>query len=193
MTARRRGADDAPLLAWGEALRAEKRSRSRLGRRIVIAGAGVGLLLLSAALPPPPRLVWNASASAPIGLYWVTPSMRAEPGDMVVARLPQRYRRLAATRRYLPMNVPLIKRVVAYAGDDVCAHGRHIFVNGRRIAERLGVDAAGSAMPSWHGCMTLRGRQLFLLMDHPASFDGRYVGPTEGGDVIGKARLLWRR
>jgi len=194
MTARRRrGAHDAPLLAWGEALRAEKKRRTDLRRRIAVAGAGLGLLLLSAALPPTPRLVWNASASAPIGLYWVTPGMWADPGDMVIARLPQRYRGLAAIRRYLPLNVPLVKRAVAYAGDQVCARGRHIFVNGRRVAERRDADAAGRTMPSWRGCITLRGRQLFLLMDDPASFDGRYFGPTEGSDVIGKAQLLWRR
>jgi len=36
---------------------------------------------------------------------------------------------------------------------------------------------------------------LFLpvLMDNPASFDGRYFGATEERDIIGKARLLWRR
>ena len=41
MTARRRSADDAPLLAWGEALRAEKKRRIDLRRRIAVAGAGV--------------------------------------------------------------------------------------------------------------------------------------------------------
>ena len=41
--------------------------------------------------------------------------------------------------------------------------------------------------------MVLRGRQLFLLMDSPSSFDGRYFGSTDGEDVIGKATLLWRR
>lgn len=48
-------------------------------------------------------------------------------------------------------------------------------------------------MPTWTGCTRLHGPQLFLLMDNAASFDGRYFGPTEGKDIIGKARLLWRR
>jgi conjugative transfer signal peptidase TraF len=192
MNGRRDHAGDAPLLAWGDALRAAK-TRSRLRRRIVITGAGIAVLLASVAVPPAPRLVWNASASAPVGLYTVTPGASVEPGDMVIARVPASFRRLAAERRYLPMNVPLVKRVAGYAGDEVCVLKNRIFLNGRPIAVRRATDREGRPMPAWHGCIRLHGRQLFLLMDNPASFDGRYFGATEGDDAIGKARLLWRR
>jgi conjugative transfer signal peptidase TraF len=148
-------------------------------------------VLGSAALPPAPRLVWNASASAPIGLYAVSPGAATDPGAMVIARVPQPHRRLAATRRYLPMNVPLVKRVAGVAGDEVCAAGQQVRVNRRPVAERLRVDGKGRPMPTWSGCVRLRGPQRFLLMDTPASFDGRYFGVTEGSDIIGKARLLW--
>src|SRR3546814_19934452 len=74
---------------------------------------------------------------------------------------------------YLPMNVPLVKRVAAYAGDRVCASGLGIFVNGRRVAERRVTDRMGRPMPMWEGCTVLRGRQLFLLMDHPRSEERR--------------------
>ncbi|AMK19625.1 MULTISPECIES: S26 family signal peptidase [Sphingobium] len=193
MRRRRTRADDAPLLTWGDALRADKVRRQRIDRRIFAVGFVIGALGLTITLPPAPRLVWNASASAPIGLYSVTPGAWVEPGEMVIARVPPRYRQLAAIRRYVPLNVPLVKRVAAYAGDEVCALGQEIFVNGRWIAERRTADAEGRPMPMWSGCTILRGRQLFLLMDNPASFDGRYFGPTEGQDVVGKARLLWRR
>jgi len=193
VTGRRARAGDAPLLAWGDALRADKARRSRLRRRVAITGAGIALVLASAALPPAPRLVWNASASAPVGLYAVSPGAALAPGDMVIARVPDPFRRLAAERRYLPMNVPLVKRVTALAGDEVCALGQEIFVNGRWTAERRLADGRGRPMPMWSGCARLRGGQLFLLMDSPASFDGRYFGVTEAGDVVGKARLIWRR
>jgi conjugative transfer signal peptidase TraF len=191
MSGRRATGGDAPLLTWGDALRAAKLRRRLLGKRMAAAGVGLVFVLGSAMFPPAPRLVWNASASAPIGLYAVAPGAFAEPGDMVIARVPETYRRLAAIRRYLPMNVPLVKRVAAAAGDEVCALGQEIFVNGRWIAARRVADGAGRPMPRWSGCVRLRGRQLFLLMDAPASFDGRYFGVTEGRDIIGKARLLW--
>lgn len=193
MSGRRASGGDAPLLAWGDALRAAKLGRRRLEKRIAAVAIGLGVVLGLAAFPPAPRLVWNASASAPIGLYSVSPGALAEPNDMVIARVPEPWRRLAATRRYLPMNVPLVKRVAAAAGDEVCALGQEVFVNGRWIAERRIADGAGRPMPLWSGCVRLRGRQLFLLMDAPASFDGRYFGVTGGDDIIGKARLLWER
>src|SRR3546814_1519836 len=76
-------------------------------------------------------LVWNASASAPIGLYSVSPGVPADPGDMVIARVPQLWRDLAARRHYLPANVPLVKRVAAAAGDDVCGLGQIGRASGR--------------------------------------------------------------
>lgn len=185
---------ELPLLAWGDQLRADKRKRRRLGRRIAITGAGIAALGLTMAFPPSPRLVWNASASAPIGLYAVTPGSEVDPGDMVIARLPDPSRILAASRHYLPANVPLVKRVAAGPGDEICALGPEIFINGRWAAARLSADPHGRPMPWWNGCVRLHGHQFFLLMSSsPASFDGRYFGLTEGSQIIGKARPLWTR
>jgi conjugative transfer signal peptidase TraF len=194
MTRRDRSGTATPLLDWGEQLRASKHKRRVLGRRVLVAGIGITLLGLTMAFPPAPRLVWNASASAPIGLYAVTPGAPVDPGDMVIAHVPDPWRMMAAGRRYIPANVPLVKRVAAVGGDEVCALGREIFINGAWVVERRSADAKGRAMPWWSGCVRLRGRQLFLLMpDSPGSFDGRYFGVTESGSVVGKARLLWAR
>jgi conjugative transfer signal peptidase TraF len=184
---------DTALLGWGHALRAAKRQRKRVLRRSAYVACISTVVLVQAVVTPLPRLVWNVSASAPRGLYLVSPSMLPGTGDMVVARLPAMARSLAAERRYLPENVPLVKRVAAVGGDDVCASGKAITVNGRPVAERRPFDSLGRRMPSWRGCSRLHGRQLFLLTDDPASFDGRYFGVTEGPDVIGKAQLIWRR
>lgn len=194
MTRRDIRGSTTPLLDWGDQLRADKRRRRSLGRRIAITGIGITLIGLTMAFPPAPRLVWNASASAPIGLYAVTPGASVDPGDMVIARVPDPWRMMAAQRRYIPVNVPLVKRVAAVAGDEICALGQEIFINGAWVVERRVADAKGKPMPWWSGCLRLRGRQLLLLMpDSPGSFDGRYFGVTEGGLVVGKARLLWAR
>lgn len=194
MTRRDRSGTATPLLDWGDELRAGKQRRRILGRRAAIVGFGITLLGLTIVFPPAPRLVWNASASAPLGLYAVTHSAPVDAGNMVIARVPDPWRMMAAQRRYIPANVPLVKRVAAVAGDEVCALGREIFINGKWVVERRVADASGRPMKWWSGCVRLRGRQLFLLMsDSPASFDGRYFGVTEGGLVLGKARLLWAR
>jgi conjugative transfer signal peptidase TraF len=193
MSARRQRPADGPLLAWGDTLRAAKLKQARLYRRIAVGSVLVGILLGSAAMPPRRRLVWNATASAPIGLYWVSLEAPVAPGDIVVAWVPVPFQMLAARRHYLPLHVPLVKRVGATAGDEICAVGADIFINGRLAAVRQLRDGRARALPSWSGCRRLRTRQLFLLADNPASFDGRYFGVTESSDVIGKARLLWRR
>jgi conjugative transfer signal peptidase TraF len=193
MSRRQTRGGDAPLLAWGDALRAAKLRRKRLARRGSLVAIISAIVLAPIAAPPTPRLVWNVSASAPKGLYAVSPGAVPRAGDMVVARLPAVFRKLSADRRYLPTNVPLIKRVAAVAGDEVCAFDRTITVNGAPVAERRITDSMGRRMPFWLGCTRLQGGELFLLMEAPASFDGRYFGVSEEKDVIGKARLLWAR
>lgn len=194
MARREKSPGELPLLEWGDRHPADGPLRRRLGWRAAAIGLGIGLLGLTIVVPPSPRLVWNASASAPIGLYAVAPGASVQAGDMVVARLPENWRAFAARRRYLPVNVPLVKQVAAVAGDQVCAVGADVRVNGRRIAERRSADGAGRPLPWWRGCIRLGQGQFFLLMPgRPASFDGRYFGSTEGAQLVGKATLLWRR
>ena len=194
MTRRSDRSAELPLLAWGDQLRADRAKRRRLGHRIAIIGVSIAILGLTIAFPPSPRLIWNASASIPVGLYAVTPGSEVGPGNMVIARLPDPWRKLAASRRYLPANVPLVKRVAAGPGDEICALGTQIFINGRWAAERVAADPRGRPMPWWSECVRLRGHQFFLLMArNPASFDGRYFGLTESSQIIGKARPLWTR
>jgi len=185
---------DLPLFAWGESLRIARARRRTLRRRAVLLGAGIACLGVTVALPPLPRLIWNASASAPIGLYAVSPGARIGRGDMVVAWAPKTARELAAARHYLPRNVPLVKRAAAIAGETVCAADRTVTVNGKPVAVRRNADAAGRPLPAWQGCIRLGPGMVFLLMTGtPDSFDGRYFGPTLAQDVIGRARPLWLR
>lgn len=171
----------------------DMRDRARLWRWILVGLACLLATLATLIFPPAPRLVWNASDSAPRGLYRVFPGSPPGRGDMVIAWAPQAYRNLAAERHYLPSNVPLVKRVAALVGDRVCANGRSILVNGEAVATRLAVDGQGRPMPWWDGCRTLSPGEYLLLMDAPASFDGRYFGISRSDQLVGKARPLWTR
>lgn len=183
----------APVVWLARGRAADRRARRWLGA----AAAGAALVGVSAVLDlglhPAPRLVWNASASAPVGLWRIHPHAAFGVGDMVLASPPPDIRRLAAERRYLPMNVPLLKRVAAADGDIVCALGPWIFINARPVATRLETDARGRSLPWWRGCRRLADGAVLLLMDAPDSFDGRYFGPVERPAVIGKATPLWLR
>jgi type IV secretory pathway protease TraF len=111
---------------------------------------------------------------------------------MVLAWAPDAARRLAAERRYLPYNVPLVKHVAAAGNDRICAAGEAVFVNGQFAALRQSEDASGRPLPWWTGCRLLAPGEAFLLMPGaPDSFDGRYFGATEPSRILGRARLLW--
>lgn len=175
--------------ATARSIRFPRLARLRCGGVLILAAA----LGLTAAMPLRPRLVWNASSSMPTGLYGVSPPRHIVAGDIVIARVPAGWRRLADARRYLPATVLLVKRVAGVSGDTVCAVGQDILINGHRRAERRRADGAGRHMPWWRGCVTLSNGAIFLLTASPASFDGRYFGPTGRDDVIGRAHLLWAR
>lgn len=153
---------------------------------LVCSGLGV-----VSALKPCPRLVWNASGSVPVGLYLVVTSSSLRHGDLVLIRLLQDARNLAADRNYLPSDTPAIKQVAALEGDCICAFGGSVYVNGMRRAGVLLHDSQGRPLMPWRGCLKLARGRIFLLNDAPASFDGRYFGPSLSADVIGILMPLW--
>lgn len=175
---------------------------SRLRRRrarhspsaILVSGVfGLGLIGFSVVADPAPTLVWNASASAPIGLYRVMPGAITR-GDLVLVRPPNAVAQLAAERGYLPMGIPLIKRIAAVADDHVCAVEGRVTINGQAIGRQLRADGMGRPLPHWQGCEIIEPGALFLLMeDAETSFDSRYFGPVQDVNVIGKLAPLWVR
>jgi conjugative transfer signal peptidase TraF len=180
---------ERPLVASGVLQSHRTHCRAR-----VLAFASLALLGLGAAeaLDPAPCLVWNASASAPLGLYWVTRDLPPERGALVLAWPPKEAGALAAARGYLPENVPLVKRIAAMANDVVCANSGIVVINGRMVAQTLLIDRAGRPLPAWNGCRTLRVGEVFLLMEGvPASFDGRYFGPVTTEAIVGRLVPLW--
>lgn len=139
-----------------------------------------------------PALVWNASASVPVGLYRVQPVGRPRVGDLVVVRPPEALARFLANRGYLPRGVPLLKRVAALSGQGVCRTALAITVDGVPLAAALDRDRRGRPLPVWQGCQVLGPDQVFLINpDRPDSLDGRYFGPLPIASVAGQARPLW--
>ena len=157
---------------------------------LIITAIGVVFVAVSAAQIGPKLFVWNASPSVPVGLYWITDGTPRR-GDIVLVELPEPYRTVADQRGYLPKNLPALKRVRALSGDDVCRFARTIFINGAAVSVAQLRDNRGLKLPEWRGCRTLKSKQVFLLTDHPKSFDGRYFGPVDRSAITGIAHPLW--
>jgi conjugative transfer signal peptidase TraF len=115
-------------------------------------------------------------------------------GDLVLVDPPPSIAKFAAQRGYLPVGVPLVKRIAAMAGNTVCAQRNRIFIDGQSVAVRLSTDGEGRPLPSWQGCRTLDQGEVFLLMEGVrTSFDGRYFGPTNISNIVGRLDALWTR
>lgn len=171
-----------------------RRSRPRFVRLALLGASTVGLtgLLLPAIHHSRLRMIWNASASVPLGLYRIDPLPIARVGDMVVVQPSPKLARFMAERRYVEANVPLLKPIAATGGATICRLGLRVTINGRTAVAALARDRFSRPLPTWSGCYRLRPDQLFLIApSHPDSFDGRYFGPVSQAQILGSATPLW--
>ncbi len=148
---------------------------------------GVGSLF-----PTAPRLIWNASASVPVGLYALRGPGRLQVGELVAVRPPEPLAGYMANRRYLPKRVFLLKHILALAGQTVCRRGAAITVDNRAVGAALARDRRGRILPVWRGCRVIRPGEVFLMNRAPRdSFDGRYFGPLPVTSIVGEATPIW--
>ncbi|MBC9250967.1 peptidase [Pseudomonas alcaligenes] len=173
--------------------------RSQLRARLVLAtlcACGLAALAWASFVPPDIRVVYNASDSVPLGWYRVDPpGLRTDPtqdGRIVLIRLPGVVAAFAEQRGYLPMHIPLLKRVGAVTPQEVCVVDRIVRIDGVPVAAVLRTDQLGRPLRAWSGCRRLRPGELFLLSTtNQASFDSRYFGPVGASAVLGVAYPLW--
>jgi conjugative transfer signal peptidase TraF len=159
---------------------------------LIVMVAGVAVLTLTVEPKPMPRVIWNASESVPIGLYSVAPAGQLAVRNLVVAAPPQPLAAFLAEREYLPLGLPLIKRVLALPGQSVCRDEFTIRVDGIEMGTALAHDRRGRALPVWQGCQAIVRGEVFLMnSDEPMSLDGRYFGPIPSSAIIGIAKPLW--
>ena len=162
---------------------------SRLGAVALVGATVASLGVLGLATAHAPKLVvLNESPSLARGLYVRAPSQAAVRGAVVAIAQPGNARAYLAGLR-MPVDVPLLKRVVATAGDSACAAAGRVQLPDRILQVRAR-DRFGAALPVWRGCRRLAAGEVFVVGDTPNSFDSRYFGPVPHGAVEGVFRRL---
>lgn len=152
-----------------------------------ILGAGT-----SVAIHPAPRLIWNATASTPVGLYRLQSVSPLHVGDLIAIRPPTDIAGMLARGGYLPLGVPLLKPVAALPGQVVCRNGAVVSVDGKALGTPLARDHRGRPLPVWQGCRHVPPGQVFVMNPAvPTSLDGRYFGVLPVDAVLGRAQPLW--
>ncbi|WP_317213731.1 conjugative transfer signal peptidase TraF [Stenotrophomonas sp. C3(2023)] len=147
----------------------------------------------------------NMTASLPYGLYREV-DVPVQRGVLVLACLPQGpHAELARQRHYLSPGhcparlAPLIKPVVAVAGDQVVFADAAVEVNGVALTNSAALprDPSGHPMPRPQPRQQrLADGQLLLVSSYnPGSFDGRYFGVLDADAVhaVVEPVLTWHR
>jgi conjugative transfer signal peptidase TraF len=143
-------------------------------------------------LEPLPLYIWNASASVPIGLYRLRPADQFQVTELVAVQPPEPLATFLDLNGYLPIGVPMLKRVLALPGQSVCRTGLTISVDDVAVGEAKDHDRRGRPLPKWQGCRVVGDGDLFLMnWQSDDSLDGRYFGFLPASAVIGRAMPVW--
>ncbi|WP_027519224.1 S26 family signal peptidase [Bradyrhizobium sp. WSM1417] len=149
-------------------------------------------LVATTVLEPLPLYIWNASASVPIGLYRLRPAKRFQVTELVAVQPPELLATFLDLNGYLPVGIPMLKRVLALPGQTVCRSGLTISVDDIVMGEARERDGRGRPLPKWQGCRVVGDGELFLMnWQSDDSLDGRYFGVLPASAVIGRALPVW--
>lgn len=155
----------------------------------VVAGA---LVLSTIGAKPTAHYIWNATDSAPIGLYQLQPTRRLFVTELVAVVLPEPLATFLADSRYLPRGIPMLKRVLALSGQTVCRDRLAVTVDNIEVGKARERDSRGRPLPDWRGCRVIAEDEVFLMNGQSAdSLDGRYFGVLPTSAIIGRAEPVW--
>ena len=150
------------------------------------------VLLLSTVEGTTPHYIWNASNSVPIGLYRIQPITTLAVTELVAIQPPDLLAAFLDLNGYLPLGVPMLKRVLALPGQTVCRNGLTIAVDGIDVGQAHKRDARGHPLPVWQGCRVIADGDVFVMnWQSTDSLDSRYFGPLPASAVIGRAVPVW--
>ena len=128
------------------------------------------VLLLSTLEGTIPHYIWNASNSVPIGLYRLQPVTTLTVTELVAVQPPDLLAAFLDLNGYLPLGVPMLKRVLAL-------HSVPLIVN-----DRVDVALAAGADGVHVGQEDMPVEDAYRLMEEedverlPVTEDGRLVG-----------------
>jgi len=151
------------------------------------SGIAAGICLLGDWLPSSLGYCLNITPSEPVGFYRL---IEGQPnrGALVLLKQP-RNSRASILRGYVPLNLPLIKRIAALPGDTVEINQSGIRVDGVLWPDSapLSRDREGRMLTAYpFGAYTAARAELWVMSDNPRGLDSRYFGPVPASSIISR-------
>jgi conjugative transfer signal peptidase TraF len=139
----------------------------------------------------------NWTSSMPPGLYRESPA-RLKRGEIVLICLPEEIAAVGRQRRYLPLGdcpngvSPVVKEIVATAGDEIELQDELLAVNGV-VVDRTRLrsfDSLGRPMNHAQlGRRLVAGGEVWVLgNERSRSWDSRYFGAVPVGAIVASAK-----
>ena len=138
------------------------------------------------------KITYQVTPSMPKGFYIIYPIENIKVNDIIVFYPPKKASQFLLTRHLIPHNDWLMKYVVAAPGDYVCKKFSFVWINNEKYAPVLTHSSKNELLPDTPFCSVLtKDKYLSISTIAQHSFDGRYFGPIDKKDIIGKACHLF--
>jgi conjugative transfer signal peptidase TraF len=137
-----------------------------------------------------PLIIINETPSVKKGLYLRQKTISLDKQSLIAMKLHKpAHDYLVKTMGY-DEDIFLLKRISALPGERVCRSQSGLITIKDKSLKARSHDHLGHKLPSWQGCHVLKKGEIFILGDHPQSFDSRYFGPVRTSQLTGSYKEL---
>ncbi|WP_429886026.1 S26 family signal peptidase [Geoalkalibacter halelectricus] len=155
---------------------------------------GLGVFLAAAQLPRHFALTLTDSVTP--RLFFLDEAHKAGPGDYVLFRIAEERIRAAAVGGILEQvrnggEVRVIKRIGCVEGQRLVVVEREYFCEGVWLGRAKEVSRKGEPLTAFVFNGKIPAGEVFVVGDHPDSFDSRYFGLVGRAAFLARARPLF--
>ncbi|WP_333594543.1 S26 family signal peptidase [Anaerospora hongkongensis] len=161
-----------------------KTTNIRFKKAAITLGLVVLFLIPLGFIPLPHILVYNRTASLPLGWYLKMPLGTYQVGDIVAFQPPGDAKALAVERGWIRDGELLMKKIGALENMPWQIDGNgNFFVADMYIGPVSEVDRLGRPLPQMHGSYSVKPGSFLPIAFPTGSFDGRYYGDVPLGNI----------
>lgn len=137
-------------------------------------------------------IVYNATASEPIGFYLKQPVKNVLRGDKVIITIPQKYFDIAKQTGY-DANGTFLKEIVAVPDDIITINESGISVNNQLLPDSKAITSYKGIKlyPQQLQTFKLRSCEFWTRGNGKGSYDSRYYGVITCDNIENNAKFLF--